>query len=126
MKPSEVITALGKHLGGMPDCPKIVRPNRTQEPLPEKPYLTFQMGRRGYFDPTLDGSCGNSSGSLMIVVVWEKNAYTSKADDMAEDIRERFNKATQVGGVTISASSVLKGFATDTDWRVPVSIDWTT
>ncbi len=126
MKPSEILNALGQHLTGMPDCPPVIWPNKKQDPLPAKPYLVLQMASRRRVDPTLNGTSGNWVGTLSITVVWEKNTYSTQPDDLAENIRARFEKAVNAGGVRIFHSEALVGFPTDTDFRVPVSIDWTT
>lgn len=125
MTPSEITNALGQRLLALPDCPPVVWPNKNPDPLPERPYLVVQVASRRHADPTLNGTSGSWTGTLTINVVWEKNDYSTQADDLAESIRQRFKKATNANGIRVRSSEALAGYTTVTDYRVPVTIDWT-
>lgn len=125
MTPAQVLNMLGQHLLTMPDCPATGWPNKQLQPLPEPPYLLVQMASRRTFDPTLTGTSEVSTGRAVVMVVHQKNAYSTQADDLAETVKKHFRKGP-LGDLTVRLSQVLGGYPTDTDWRVPVAIDWTT
>lgn len=124
MTPSQVLNALGQHLVAMPGCPPVIWPNKKPATLPERPYLVVQVAGRRTFDPTLNGSSETSTGRAVIVVVHDLNAYSTQADDLAQGVKAHFPKGRLTGDLTVSLSQVLGAYATDTDWRVPVEIDW--
>ncbi|VDS08873.1 hypothetical protein PARHAE_02058 [Paracoccus haematequi] len=121
MTPSGIQNAIGQHL--LAAFPRIVWPNRTT-PLPARPYLVMQNAARSDTDRALAGGKGYSEGRQIVVVVADLNAFATSADDLAATIRARFPRALRLGRLTIVRSQVLPGYTTDTDYRVPVSIDW--
>jgi hypothetical protein len=124
MTPSQILNAIGQHLLTMTDCPPVVWPNKQPATLPALPYLTVQMAARRTFDPTLDGSSETSTGKAVIVVVHDLNEYSTQADDLAALVKAHFPKGRLTDDLTIRQSQVLDGYPTDTDWRVPVNVDW--
>jgi len=124
MTPSQVLNALGQHLMTLTNCPPVVWPNKQPATLPARPYLVVQRAARRTFDPTIDGSSETSTGRAVIVVVHDLNAYSTQADDLAALVKGHFPKGALTSDLTISLSHVLDGYPTDTDWRVPVAIDW--
>lgn len=122
MTASEIAQAIGEHLAAMDDCPEIVWPNRTTVPA-SLPYLTFNMAGRRTDDPTLDGSSETVTGRAIVVVVHRLNAYATAAEALAEAVKGRFPRGA-LGDLFIRQAQVLDGYRTDTDWRVPVVIDW--
>lgn len=122
MTAAEITQAIGQHLAAMTDCPEIVWPNRTTVPA-ALPYLTFDMAGRRTDDLTLAGGCETVTGRAIVVVVHRINAYASAAEDLAETVKARFPRG-QLGGLTIRQAQVLDGYRTDTDYRVPVTVDW--
>lgn len=123
MTPDAILNALGQRLAALTSCPPIVWPNKVTTP-PARPYLTVQMAARDDIDPTIAGGDGYSEGRMVVVVVSDPDAYTTAADQLAARIKAHFPKALRTGGVTIRSSSVKGGYPTDTDWRIPVLIDW--
>ncbi|WP_158247946.1 hypothetical protein [Paracoccus sp. SY] len=121
MKPSAVQNRIGQHLVGLGKS--VVFPNKSG-PIPAKPYLVMQNRSRTDVDGALAGGKGYSEGSQAVVVVGELNAFATAADDLAYAVKERFPKALRLGGVTIRGASVQGGYTTETDYRVPVIIDW--
>jgi hypothetical protein len=125
MTPAQILNTIGQHLITLPDCPPTGWPNKKLDPLPEPPYLLIQMASRKTVDPTLTGTSESSSGRLIVLIVHEKDIYSTQADNLAEAVKQHFRKGV-LGGLTIKLSQVLGGYPTDTDWRVPVAVDWTT
>ncbi|MGR1582445.1 phage tail terminator-like protein [Thalassobius sp. S69A] len=125
MTPAQILNALAQHLLTLPDCPPVGWPNKKLSPLPEPPYLLLQMASRRTIDPTLTGTCETSSGRVVVLVVHKKDAYSFQADELAEAVKQHFRKGP-LGDLTIKLSQVLGGYPTDTDWRVPVAVGWTT
>lgn len=122
MTPSEIAQVIGDHLAAMTDCPEIVWPNVATIPA-SLPYLTFDIAGRRTDDPTLDGTAEVTTGRAVVVVVHRLNSYATSAETLAETVKTRFPRGT-LGGLTIRQAQVLDGYPTDTDWRVPVVIDW--
>ena len=122
MTAAEITQAIGQHLAAMTDCPEIVWPNRITVPA-SLPYLTFGMAGRRTEDQTLAGGCETVTGRAVIVVVHRLNAYASAAEGLAEAVKARFPRG-DLGGLTIRQAQVLDGYRTDTDYRVPVAVDW--
>ena len=120
MKPSAVQGAIGQHLVGLGK--PVVWPNKGAAPT--RPYLVMQNRSRNDFDRALAGGKGYSEGSQAVVVVSDLNAFATAAEDLAWLVKEHFPKALRLGGVTIRGASVQGGYPTDTDYRVPVIIDW--
>lgn len=127
MTPAEILSALGQRLAGMTDCPQIVWDNRTTVPT-ALPYLTASVVRGVTTDRGLNGGAEASDGTFVVVVVAEKNKFTTAADILAAAIKARFPMGTRVAaGLTITGPGhVSTGYPTDTDWRVPVIIPWKT
>lgn len=122
MTAAEITQTIGQHLAAMADCPEIVWPNRVTVPA-SLPFLTFDMAGRRTSDETLDGTAEITTGRAVVVVVHRLNAYASAAEDLAEAVKARFPRGS-IGGLTIKQAQVLDGYRTDTDYRVPVAIDW--
>ena len=127
MTPAKALDLIGQRLFSMYEVPEIVWPNTTRVPV-ALPYLTFQVASRGSLDLALAGGAEQLSGRVVVIVVAELNTYGKVADKLAQEIKERFPRGplpAQTDGVlTIVQSQVLSGYPTDTDWRVPVEIDW--
>lgn len=121
MTPSKIQNVLGQHLVGLGK--PVIFPNKNA-PLPARPYLVMQNRSRNDIDRALAGGKGYTEGSQTVVVVSELNAFATAADDLAYTVKARFPKALRLGGVTIRGSSVQGGYTTETDYRVPVIIDW--
>ena len=121
MTPAQVQNALGQHLVTLGKT--IVFPNKTTPP-PALPYLVMQATARNDIDRSLAGGAGYSEGRQFIVVVHHKDQFATAADALAYQVKQLFPKALRLGKLTIVRSQVLGGYVTDTDYRVPVQIDW--
>ncbi|PWE26726.1 hypothetical protein C4N9_20930 [Pararhodobacter marinus] len=127
MTPNEAFTIIAARLRAMPDCPPVVWPNTNFEPV--LPRLIFQQPVRGANDPTLGGGYKVRTGRAVVIVATALvDDFGDAADTLATQIEALFPTGplpTQPAGVlTIVQSQVLGGYQTDTDWRVPVQIDW--
>lgn len=118
---TEIMETLGAHLAAMAGCPELVWPNKTT--IPALPYATVALTGLNTTDQTLAGSSEVTTGRLVVVAVYPLNSYATLAQEMAETIKARFPRGP-LGALTIRQAQVLDGYPTDTDFRVPVAIDW--
>lgn len=123
MTPDAIQTAIGQRLAAMPDCPTVVWPKKTTPP-PARPYLVMQIASRSDDDPTLAGDTPVSEGRAVIVCVADLGGFTTAADALAGRVRDHFLGQRRIGGVTVLRAQALAGYPTDTDWRVPVAVNW--
>lgn len=121
MTPDDIEKAIGRHLVTLGKT--IVVPNKTTG-VPALPYFVLQERSRADFDPALAGGTEYSEGSHVVVVVSRKDEFSTPAKVLAWQVKQHFPKALRLGRLTIARSQVLGGYGTDTDYRVPVQLDW--
>lgn len=126
---NEIETAMGQHLEGMDDCPPIAWPNKDFTPSGD--YLEFRHAPNERRDDVISGGYAYQIGIALITVVTAKDAFSTTANGLAQDIMDRFPKALRLsagtGNVVIySPANPGSGFVDGVNWRQPITIQYLT
>jgi hypothetical protein len=127
MTPAEAFSILAARLLTMTDCPPVAWPNAKFSPV--LPRLIFQQPIRAANDPTLAGGHKTRTGRAIIVVATAlEDDFGEAGEAIASRIEDLFPTGPlpehAAGVLTVVQSQILGGYQTDTDWRIPVQIDW--
>lgn len=126
---NEIETALGQHLEQMTDAPDIAWPNK--DFTPNGLYVEFRHVPNTRTDAVISGGFPIQIGIALLTVVTAKDQFTSEANTVAQNIADRFPKATRLtagdGKVVISDSaSLATPFVDGVYWRQPVRVPYIT
>jgi len=125
----EIEAIVGERLDGIADAPPIAWPN--QDFLPNGAYIELRHSPGERFDDTIDAIGPIQTGLFLATAVVPSGGFTNDANDLAQAIADRFNKALRLIGeeetVVITApASFGSGFQDGTNWRQPVRISYIT
>lgn len=129
MTNNEIETAIGQHLADMFDCPPIAWPNK--DFVPDLPYIEFRHAPNERYDDTADCSGAVQLGIALATVVSDRDAFSTEANDIAQDIADRFPKGLRIaagsGNVLINQPCAFGSpFVDGVYWRQPVTIRYMT
>lgn len=125
----QIETAIGQHLEGMPNCPSIAWPNHDY--APDGVYIEFRHAPTDRLDDVISGGFPYQIGIFLLTVVVPAGGFTTQANQIAQDIANRFPKALRIGTgggniVIYAPTSLGNGFQDGAYWRQPVRVSYIT
>lgn len=93
------------------------------------PYIACQMVRVGKTDPALAGGAAVHQGYAIATVVTQKGAFTTEATNISAEVEALFTKGLRLsitGGTVVitKPAEALTGYQDQSDYRLPVRIDY--